>query len=69
MRPIDNSLRTPDERRSELASILAAGVLRLSARAALASDAPELTAPKNPAESASSCPEVSDETVRSVPNG
>lgn len=35
MRPFDDSLLTPDERRSEVASILAAGVLRLSARAAL----------------------------------
>lgn len=49
MRPSDDSLLTPDERRSEVASILAAGVLRLSARAALPGDAPELPAPKTPA--------------------
>ena len=41
MRPFDDSLLTPDERRAEVASILAAGILRLSARAALPDDAPE----------------------------
>ena len=40
MRPDDPSLLTPDERRSELARIFAAGVLRLHARAALSDDAP-----------------------------
>jgi hypothetical protein len=69
MRPFDDSLLTPDERRSEVAGILAAGVLRLSARAALPGDARELPAPKNPAESASSCLEVPGETVLSVHNG
>jgi hypothetical protein len=70
MRPFDDpSTLTPDERRAEVANILAAGVLRLSARAALPGDAPERSAPENPAESASSCLEVSDETVLSVHNG
>lgn len=69
MRPFDDSLLTPDERRSEVASILAAGILRLSARAALPGDAPEVPAPENPAQSASSCLEVSDETVLSVHPG
>lgn len=70
MRPIDDPSRlTPDERLSEVASILAAGVLRFAARAALSDAAPELPAPEIPAESASSCLEVSDETVLSVHNG
>lgn len=69
MRPIDDSLVTPDERLSEVASILAAGVLRLCARTLPASDAPKHSAPKNPEESASSCLEVLDETVLSVHNG
>jgi hypothetical protein len=39
MRPVDDpSFLTPDERLSEVASILAAGVLRLHARAALSGD-------------------------------
>jgi len=66
MRPFDDSLLTSDERRSEVASILAASVLRLAARAMLPGDAPELSAPEIPAESASSCLEVSAETVLSV---
>jgi len=41
MRPIDDpSYLTPDERLSEVASILAAGVLRLRARSALPGDDP-----------------------------
>lgn len=69
MRPIDDSLLTPDERRSEVAAILATGVLRLCARTLPATDALKHFAPKNPPESASSCLEVSDETVLSVHNG
>ncbi|MEQ8667894.1 MAG: hypothetical protein RIC12_01895 [Pirellulales bacterium] len=69
MRPIDNSLLTPDDRWAEVASILAAGILRLHSLAALPGDAHEIPAPKNPAESASSCLEFSDETVLSVHNG
>jgi hypothetical protein len=43
MRPIDDpSFLTPDERLSEVASILAAGVLRLHARAAIPGDDLEL---------------------------
>lgn len=39
MRPIDDPTPlTPDQRREEVASILAAGVLRLHARAALSSE-------------------------------
>ncbi len=69
MRPIDDSLLTPDERRSEVASILAAGVLRLSAKLLSAADAGQHSAPKNLAEPATSCLEVPAETVLSVHNG
>jgi hypothetical protein len=69
MRPIDDSLLTPDERRAEVANILAAGVLRLCARTLPASDAASHSASENPAESASSRLEVPDETVLSVHNG
>lgn len=69
MRPIDDSLLTPDERRAEVAAILAAGVLRLSAKLLSAADASQYSAPKNLAESATSCLEVPDETVLSVHNG
>ncbi|MBN2293906.1 MAG: hypothetical protein JXM70_15870 [Pirellulales bacterium] len=69
MRPIDDpSFLTPDERLSEVAGILAVGILRLHARQALPrSDEP--STPENPPESAFSCLEVSDETVLSVHNG
>lgn len=69
MRPIDDSLLTPDERCSEVASILATGVLRLGARTLPANDAACYSAPENPVESASSCLEVPTETVLSVHNG
>jgi hypothetical protein len=69
MRPIDDSLLTPDKRRSEVASILAAGVLRLCARTLPATDPPKHSASDNSAESASSCLEVPTETVLSVHNG
>jgi hypothetical protein len=69
MRPIDDTLLTPDERRAEVASILAAGVLQLCARS-LPRTAPAVhSGPENPAESAASCLEVPDETVLSVHNG
>ncbi len=61
MRPIDDpSFLTPDERFTEVAGILAGGILRLHARAAL---------PENPAESGSPGLEVPDETVLSVHSG
>jgi len=64
MRPIDDpSFLTPDERLSEVAIILAAGVLRLHARAALSGDNP------GPEESPTFGPaglEVSETTVLSV---
>ena len=67
MRPFDDSCSlTPDERLSEVAGILAAGVLRLYARAALPGDDP------GPEKSPNSGPaglEVSGKTVLSVQRG
>ncbi|MCX7429091.1 MAG: hypothetical protein NTW96_26135 [Planctomycetia bacterium] len=67
MRSIDDpSFLTPDERLSEVASILAAGVLRLHARSAFPADN------RGPGESPNSAPsglEVSEETVLSVQRG
>ena len=70
MRPIDNSsVLTPDERRAELAGILAAGVLRLHPRAALPADLGDPSASENSLECGVSCLEVPAETVLSVHNG
>ena len=61
MRPIDDpSSLTPDERFTEVAGILAGGILRLHARAAL---------PENLSETGSPGLEVPDETVLSVHSG
>ena len=68
MRPIDDSSSslTPDERFSEVAGILAAGVLRLHARAALSGDDPgQEISP----DFASAGLEVSEGTVLSVQGG
>ena len=70
MRPIDDPfLLTPDERFAEVASILAAGILRLHTRAALPDNSTEHFAAEKLAKSASPSLEVSDETVLSVHNG
>lgn len=69
MRSIDNSPLTPDERRAEVARILAAGVLRLQARALPEAESANRSAPETPSESASSCLEVPAETVLSVHDG
>ena len=70
MRPFeDPSSLMPDERFTEVAGILAGGILRLHARASLSEDAAEHSAPENPAESGSSGLEVPGETVLSVHNG
>ena len=62
MRSIDDPFSmTPDERFSEIATILAGGVLRLHARAAISADKLE----KSP-DSAAAGLEVSGETVLSV---
>ena len=61
MRPIDDSSSlTPDERLTEVAGILAAGILRLHTRTAL---------PDNTTDSGSPGLEVLDETVLSVHSG
>jgi len=65
----DSSFLTPDERRTELAGILAAGVLRLHARAALPAALGHHSAPKDFPDSGISCLEVRAETVLSVHNG
>jgi hypothetical protein len=71
MRPIDNSsFLTPDERLSEVAGILAVGVLRLHARAALPEN--ELKPAQItdiPSQSGHACLDVSKKTVLSVHNG
>lgn len=59
---------TPDERRAEIASILAAGILRLRARAALPGDETAGNG-EDLGENVSSCLEVSSETVLSVQHG
>lgn len=67
MRSIDDpALLTPDQRRTEVASILAAGILRLHTRAALPADDPALGIA---AESSRPGLEVPGETVLSVHNG
>jgi hypothetical protein len=64
MRPIDDPFSlTPDERFSEIAAILAGGVLRLHARAALAG---ESSVPKESPDFSPAGLEVSEETVLSV---
>jgi hypothetical protein len=65
MRLHDNSL-TADERMRELASILAAGVLRLRARAALSD---KHSGQKNLPESPANCLDVPPTTVLSVHSG
>jgi hypothetical protein len=62
----DPSSMTPDERFSEIAAILADGVLRLHTRAALSA---ESSSPEKSQNSASEGLEVSDETVLSVHRG
>jgi hypothetical protein len=70
MRPTDDpSSLTPDERFSEVARILAAGVLRLHGRAALSAKTAEDSASENSPNSAAQGLEVSEETVLSVHNG
>lgn len=67
MRPTDDpSSLTPDERFSEVAGILAAGILRLHAGSALSADH---RAPQESLDSAPAGLEVSGETVLSVQRG
>jgi hypothetical protein len=70
MRPdLDPSLLTLDERRREVAAILAAGLLRLRARAALPTDPGQVPGPENLPETGPDCLEVPAETVLSVHTG
>ena len=70
MRSIDDpALLTPDQRLAEVASILAAGVLRLHTRAAIPDTPEQLLAPGNLGKSDSPGLEVPGETVLSVHNG
>lgn len=70
MRPLSaNPSLTREARLRELAAILAAGISRLRARAALAVDSDEHSASENTAKSGPTCLEVPDETVLSVPAG
>ncbi len=67
MRPTDDpSSLAPDAHRSEVASILAAGVLRLHARVAIPGGVPT---PEISPDSATACLEVPAETVLSVIHG
>jgi hypothetical protein len=59
----------PERRRGEIAEILAAGILRLHARAALPVVSSEQGGPKNPEESGRACLEVSPEVVLTVHSG
>jgi hypothetical protein len=68
MRPIAEPPLTPDERCSEVAAIFATAILWLHLRAAPPSDDAHPTE-ENPADSASSCLEVSRKTVLSVQGG
>jgi hypothetical protein len=61
----DPSSLAPDARRSEVASILAAGILRLHAHMAIPGDVPPEISPN----SATACLEVPAETVLSVIHG
>ena len=62
----DTEVLTPDQRRGEVARLLAVGVLRLHARAALPDDVGESTGPKIPANSDGNCLEVPTQIVLSV---
>ncbi len=70
MRSIDDpALLTPDQRLAEVASILAAGVLRLHTWAAIPDDAAQHTVRGNLGKPGSPGLEVPGETVLSLHNG
>jgi hypothetical protein len=70
MRPdADPAFLTTAERFRELAGILAAGILRLRDRAALAADPGQQSAPENPEKTGNSCLELLGKTVLSVHSG
>ncbi len=62
----DLSSLAPDARRAEVASILAAGILRLHARVAISGDVPP---PEISPDSTTACLEVPAKTVLSVIHG
>lgn len=65
----DPELLTAEERLRATAGILAAGILRLQARAALAADPSAASGPKNLRESGQDCLAVPGETVLSYHRG
>jgi hypothetical protein len=65
----DVGMLTDDERLREVARILAAGVLRLGARAALPPAAVQVPGPQFLPETGPNCLEVPPETVLSVHTG
>lgn len=65
----DPAYMTPDERLREVASIFAAGLLRLRARVALPTEPGQDSDAKNLPKSSQDCLEVSPETVLSVHTG
>jgi hypothetical protein len=67
--PEGSEILTPEQRRGEIADILAAGIVRLHTRTALPSAAGELSGPRNLAESEPARLEVSEETLLSVHSG
>jgi hypothetical protein len=70
VRPIDDpALLTVDARLREIAAILAAGIVRLRARAALPAKSVEPRPPENPSEPAPDGLEVRSETPLSVHDG
>jgi hypothetical protein len=62
----DTEVLTPDQRRGEVARLLAVGVLRLHSRAALAGAEGEPYGPKNLPDSDGNCLEVPTQIVLSV---
>jgi hypothetical protein len=70
MRPSDDSdFLTPHERRSAVAGILAAGILRLHTRAALPGGPTDFSATEKTVKTVAPGLEVPAETVLSVHNG
>jgi hypothetical protein len=65
----DPAALAPEERLREVATILAAGLLRLRARTALPAGLDEHPGPKNPRKTGQDCLEVGAETVLSVHTG
>ena len=69
MRPSDDDFLVPEARLTELAGILATGVLRLHSRGMLARSSIAIAPPENSDDSRSPRLEVPDDTVLSVHTG